>query len=1096
MKIALVAPLYEAVPPKFYGGTERVVAYLADELVELGHDVTLFASAESRTRARLVPCRDQAIRLDPTSFNSDVAAHFTMLDQVRARAHEFDILHFHAELFPFPMFEELAGRTVTTLHGRLDLKDLRDFYRRWHQYPLVSISNSQRGPMSEANWLGTVYHGLPTNLYTPAKGKPAGDYVAFLGRISPEKQPDVAIRIAQRMGRHLKIAAKVDKADTAYFKNCIEPLLNDSTVEFIGEVNDKAKNVFLSEAEALLVPVNWPEPFGIVMIEAMACGTPVIAFRCGSIPEVIEDGVTGYIVANEEEAVTALNRVHQLDRRRIRAEFERRFCARVMAQNYVEIYQRALSRHSQQRHLAVESAQVPATAATVQAPASQPAQTNPAPAGDPANHMTQGTVESDESRMPYKLFALKHLDCFAVADSFGDIVGKGDGVFRDDTRVLSEFRLLLGDKPLSLLTATISQDNVFFTSHVTNRPLPPLGERSIPEGVIHIKRTRFLWEERLYERLQLVNYAEEDVYAPIRYYYNADFKDMFEVRGMQRKARGQMLPIERTEHQVMLRYRGLDAKVRQSVIAFSENPTSMTDNTANFTLFLPCNRTVEFYIEVGPDKTDRPSRTRFRTMAARARRSMRRRGHAGGTLRSSERIFNNWLEKSRADLALLTTDLPTGPYPYAGIPWFSTPFGRDAVITAMQMLWFDPGIARGVLNFLAQNQAQEFSTFKDAAPGKIMHETRKSEMNSLKEIPFALYYGGVDTTPLFVMLAGAYAQRTGDMAFIEKIWPALEAATTWIETIGDSNGDGFLDYASGEATGLRNQGWKDSEDSVFYENGEFPRGPIALVEVQGYKYAALMAMAKLSQTRGQEDKSVRWRDRAELLRKAVEQHFWMEDRSFYGLALDGEGHLCRVRASNAGHLLFTGLPSPDRAAQVTQQLLSSTFDSGWGIRTLATDEHRFNPMSYHNGSVWPHDTAICAAGMARYGERGAAAHILSELFDAAVFFGMRLPELFCGFQRAPGDSPIAYPVACLPQAWASGSLFMTLQACLGISIDGWRKEICIDDPQLPSGINHLAIKGVQVGDGRVDLVFQRVRDRVAVFTSSAKNSDVRVLTRI
>lgn len=1080
MKIAQVAPLYEAVPPKLYGGTERIVAYLANELVELGHDVTLFASGDSNTKAELVACRDTAIRLDATSFNSDVAAHLSMMDDVRKRADEFDIIHFHAELFPFPVFEEIAAHTLTTMHGRLDLKDLAGFYQRWSQYPLVSISDSQRAPMRSANWAGTVHHGLPANLYQPPVNGPSGGYLAFLGRISPEKQPDAAIRIAQRLGKKLKIAAKVDDKDLAYFDRFIRPLLNESTVEFVGEVGDSEKADFLGNAEALLMPINWPEPFGLVMIEAMACGTPVIACDCGSVPEVIEQEVTGFIVKNEEEAVDAVRRLGELDRKRIRQEFERRFSSKVMAANYVHLYQSICSGER--------------AAAELQTSVAAAIDDDQGSVIDPSQEVTQVAVESDESRMPHKLFALKHADTFMVADAFGDVIGKGDGLFRDDTRVLSELRLVLGDKPLSLLTATVSQDNVFFTAHVTNRPLPPLGGRSIPEGVIHIKRTRFLWNERLYERLQCVNYGERDVSAPIKIGFAADFRDMFEVRGIKRKSRGSLLPTEKQDDHILLSYRGLDDVVRQSVIGFSLKPDTLSDSDAEFNLCLPRNKCVELYTEVGPVMEEAPTRERFRSAAAQARRHMRKRGKSGGRTRSSERIFDHWLERSRADLALLTADLETGPYPYAGIPWFSTPFGRDAIITSMQVLWFDHTIARGVLAFLAQNQAKEFSSFRDAAPGKIMHETRKSEMNALKEIPFGLYYGGVDTTPLFVMLAGAYAERSGDLAFIEKIWPALEAAMNWIEEIGDSNGDGFLDYISGEATGLRNQGWKDSEDSVFYADGRFPKGPIALVEVQGYKFGALTAMANLSQLRNDEDSAKRWRNRAEKVRAAVEERFWMEDKGFYGLALDGEGQLCRVRASNAGHLLFAGLPSPERAAKVSQQLLSSSFDCGWGIRTLAIDEKRYNPMSYHNGSVWPHDTAICAAGIARYGDRSGAAHILSELFDSAVYFGMRLPELFCGFQRFPADSPIAYPVACLPQAWASGSLFMSLQACLGISINGVRKEIRVDNPQLPNGINHLSIKGLEVGSSKVDLVFQRVRERVAVFTSGLKDEDVKILT--
>jgi glycosyltransferase involved in cell wall biosynthesis len=339
MKIAQIAPLYEAVPPRLYGGTERIVAHLTDALVDLGHDVTLFASAEAQTQAKLVPVRDQAIRLDPASLKSDLAAHLSMLHELRRRRHEFDILHFHVDLIHFPFFSDNAGRTVTTLHGRLDLKDLAEAYARWPQFPLVSISDAQRRPLPDANWRATIQHGLAQNLYdfTAAPHEP---YLAFLGRISPEKRPDRAIAIARQSGLRLKIAAKVDAADRVYFHEVIEPLLQDPLIEFIGEIGDAEKSAFLGNARALLFPIDWPEPFGLVMIEAMACGTPVIAWRCGSVPEVIDDGVSGFIVDSEAEALAAVARLDRLDRRVVRHQFENRFSADVMARNYLQLYWR------------------------------------------------------------------------------------------------------------------------------------------------------------------------------------------------------------------------------------------------------------------------------------------------------------------------------------------------------------------------------------------------------------------------------------------------------------------------------------------------------------------------------------------------------------------------------------------------------------------------------------------------------------------------------------------------------------------------------------------------------------------------------------
>jgi glycosyltransferase involved in cell wall biosynthesis len=339
MKIAQIAPLIESVPPRLYGGTERIVSYLTEELVALGHDVTLFASGDSMTSAELATCCPRALRLDPTAC--DFIPHFMlMIDKVRERAEEFDVLHFHIDLFHFPLFRSMATRTLTTLHGRQDLGDLKPFYSRFGEMPLISISDNQRKPLPHANFVATIHHGIPVDLLRPSFAE--GGYLAFLGRISPEKRPDRAIRIARASGIPLKIAAKVDKVDEDYFRNEILPLIDGQGVEFIGEINEREKTEFLGKAAALLFPVDWPEPFGLVMIEAMACGTPVLAFRCGSIPEVIEDGITGKIVDSEEEAIAALPKILSYDRRAVRQRFEERFTSTRMAKNYVSAYRQLL----------------------------------------------------------------------------------------------------------------------------------------------------------------------------------------------------------------------------------------------------------------------------------------------------------------------------------------------------------------------------------------------------------------------------------------------------------------------------------------------------------------------------------------------------------------------------------------------------------------------------------------------------------------------------------------------------------------------------------------------------------------------------------
>lgn len=699
-------------------------------------------------------------------------------------------------------------------------------------------------------------------------------------------------------------------------------------------------------------------------------------------------------------------------------------------------------------------------------------------------------MEPTAAAVPFTTYVLKDGDSFIVADAAGDIEGGNDGFFHNDTRLLARYRLRLGDSQPALLSSSVSRDNVMFVAHLTNRPLPPLGGNAAAQGVIHVQRDRFLRAERLYERITCVNYGPEPVRLPVRLFFAADFRDMFEVRGTVRAARGELVLAEASDGVVTFRYRGLDEAVRHSVLAFSREPSALTPEEAEFVVDLPPGAREELFIECGVDAAGRPSRERFRNAAVHARAAMRSRQRRSGRIQSTGPLFDAWMEKSRADLALLTSELETGPYPYAGIPWFSTPFGRDAVITALQTLWLDSGIARGVLAFLAAHQAQEESAFLDAAPGKIMHETRKGEMAATRELPFGRYYGGVDTTPLFVTLAGAYAERTGELAFIDRLWPALLAATEWIERVCDANPLGFLDYARASETGLANQGWKDSHDSVFHADGRFPPGPIALVEVQGYAYAAFRAMALMAKRRGDVGAAMHWQERAERIRAAVEQHYWMGEAGFYGLAVDGEGRLCRVRSSNPGHLLFCGLPQPERATQVIDQLLAPAFHTGWGVRTLAMGEVRYNPMSYHNGSVWPHDTALCAAGMARYGDREGAMRLLRDLFEAALHFDLRLPELFCGFQRTQGSLPVAYPVACLPQAWAAGSAFMLLQSCLGLSIDGWRGEVRVERPVLPPGVDELAVRRVAIADRRVDLVFRRQGERINVHLEGQDAAEV------
>jgi glycogen debranching enzyme len=693
-------------------------------------------------------------------------------------------------------------------------------------------------------------------------------------------------------------------------------------------------------------------------------------------------------------------------------------------------------------------------------------------------------------------FTLKDADTFLLADALGDIHDREDGLFSNDTRVLSRFELSIANRPVSLLGAAVSEDNTFFSAHLTNRPLPALGERVIPQGVIHIERRRLLLNGRMYERLTLTNFSDRAAEVPVRLAFGADFADIFEVQGHVRTARGELLEPAVGDRAVRLAYRGLDEIVRTTRLEFSRQPVSLSAESAEFLIDLPERGVAYLYTEVGATEEAPPSQERYQRAASISTQTAKHRRDAAGYLETTGGLFNQWLTKSRSDLALLTTPLPTGLYPYAGIPWFSTQFGRDAIITALQTLWLDPQLAAGVLRFLASTQATETSAFRDSEPGKIMHEMRRGEMAHLREIPFGCYYGTVDATPLFLMLAGAYEARSGDRALIDEIWPHLLAAAQWIESRLDRSRTGFLDYVRGEKTGLANQAWKDSQDSIFHADGRLPQGPIAVVEVQGYACAALEAMAQLGSSRGAADRSREWRARAQRLRAAIEERFWIPQLNFYAIAVDGDGEPCCVQGSNAGHLLYCGVPSAQHGEAVAARLLTKEFCTGWGIRTLLQGEPRYNPMSYHNGSVWPHDTSICTSGIARYGRRDCVVKILADVFEAANHFSLRLPELYCGFPRAPGQGPVPYPVACLPQAWASGSLFMLLQAALGIRIDGGNKEVHIERPLLPEGIESLRLRQLPVGDARIDIEFHRRGEEVGAFPLGHAERGVKVMLHL
>lgn len=687
-------------------------------------------------------------------------------------------------------------------------------------------------------------------------------------------------------------------------------------------------------------------------------------------------------------------------------------------------------------------------------------------------------VPASAAQAEHRTRVLKQDELFGVFDRNGDIqrIGIGEqGLYLGGTRFLSRLELQVNNRRPLLLNSTVKEDNSLLVADMTTPDLYEGNDLVLGKGHLHIFRSKLLWSDVHYEHFRLDYYGERPVCVTLSLDLGVDFADVFEVRGVPRTGRGEYLPTRREGMEIEQGYRGRDGVMRRTRIIFSRLPDLAEENRAVFEFQLMPGDKGELYLAVAcaGDSTPQVPVPYAEALVCRQRALREAHEHVGVVITRNGQ-FNDWLRRSAADLHMLTTALADGPYPYAGVPWFCVPFGRDGIITALQYLWLNPGLARGVLTFLAATQARDEEPERDAEPGKILHEIRQGEMVALGEVPFERYYGSVDATPLFIVLAGAYYERTGDRMFIKSIWPNIRRALAWLDEYGDRDGDGFVEYLRKSAHGLVNQGWKDSDKAVFHRDGTMAQGPIALCEVQGYVYQAKQTAARLAALFGEAKLETELVHQANKLRACFNEVFWCDELSTYALALDGDKRLCRVATSNAGHALFSGIAGDECARRLVNTLLSDDSFSGWGIRTLARGERRYNPMSYHNGSVWPHDNAMVGLGFDRYGYKQEALRIMTGLFEATLDLDLhRLPELFCGFDRLPEQGITRYPVACSPQAWASGAVFQLLQACLGLIFSAENPRIRFSNPRLPDYLDHLEIKNLCFDDGVVDIDLHR-----------------------
>ena len=666
--------------------------------------------------------------------------------------------------------------------------------------------------------------------------------------------------------------------------------------------------------------------------------------------------------------------------------------------------------------------------------------------------------------------SLRQDDCCGLFNEIGDIDAEARseaGLYRAGVRHLSRFTLTVaGLRPL-LLAASPRDDNVLLGVNLTNPDVRGEGGRIVlPRGTLHITRSRFLWAGVFHEMIRVRNFALSTIAVELVVRFGCDFENIIDVRAQRRVDAGRAR-FERVERDsVTLGYLGADEIVRETVVDCHTAPDSISQDALRYRLQIGSRGEKTIALAIGCRSATQPVQisTYTRSLSA-AEELARSEGRPPCHVESNVARFNEWLQRSVADIGMMLTATPHGRIPAAGLPWLDATFGRDAIIVALQMLWLWPDIARNVLRYLAATQSSESFAATGAEPGKILNEARGGDIPP--------NYFGVDTTPLFVLLAGAYYSRTADLDFIGELWPAITQALSWIDVYGDVDGDGFVE-ARPRSRGSPQSGWKSSFDSVFHADGRIAQGALALCEVQGYVYGAKLGAARIARSLGEMPRAIALVEAAQELQARFNNVFWCADIESFALALDGNKEPCRVRTSNPGHCLFTGIAHAERGRQVIAGFGDEQFFSGWGVRTVAESELRFNPMSYHNGAIWPHDNSIIAAGAARYEDKTFALRILNAQFQAARQFDLlRLPELFCGFRRKGTELPLQSPVACSPQTASAGATFLLLQSVLGITIDALDRQIVLAHPVMPEGIEEICVRNLAVGEASVDFTVRR-----------------------